>query len=183
MRIGVIGAGGVGTTLAALLADEGHDVHLAARGAGAERIRRDGLRLTGAFGDVEARAEADELLPAGLDLVLCATQAHDSAAALAGNAAAIDDAPVVVLQNGLRGPDTAVRALGRTHDVLGALALFAATGTAPGAARVTARGPVYVGSGAGWASPPRVRSPRSSTPPSRPSRSTGSPARSGRNSS
>ncbi|KAB1657297.1 ketopantoate reductase family protein [Pseudoclavibacter chungangensis] len=153
MRIGVIGAGAVGTTVAALLAAAGHEVHVAARRATAETIAADGLHLDGAFGRHAVAVAADERLPPGLDLALCATQAHDAAAALAANADALVATSVVALQNGLGGVDTAARVLGGRRDVHGALVLFAATGTAAGRAVATARGPVFVGAGSGWASP------------------------------
>ena len=51
MRIGVLGAGAVGGTLAALLARAGHDVEVTARGAHLEAIRRDGIRLDGGWGE------------------------------------------------------------------------------------------------------------------------------------
>lgn len=153
MRIGVIGAGGVGTTIAALLGVAGHEVHVATRPATVEHVRESGLRLDGAFGAHAVRVGADDHLPRGLDLVLCTTQAHDAAQAIAANVDGIGDAPVVVAQNGLGGVETATDVLRRRRGVLGALVLFAATGAGAGRAVATARGPLHVGAGAGWASP------------------------------
>jgi ketopantoate reductase len=48
MRIAVVGAGAIGTWLGAALTRAGHDVHLVARGAHLEAIRRSGVRITGA---------------------------------------------------------------------------------------------------------------------------------------
>ncbi|HRQ00256.1 MAG TPA: 2-dehydropantoate 2-reductase N-terminal domain-containing protein, partial [Terrimesophilobacter sp.] len=55
MRIGVIGAGAVGGTIAALLDRAGHEVEVTARGATIESIRRHGIRLSGGWGDHTAR--------------------------------------------------------------------------------------------------------------------------------
>ena len=73
MRIAVMGAGGVGGCLGALLARAGNDVSLVARGAHLEAVRSSGLRLqreSGAF-TVEARATDDprEIGPVDLGIL------------------------------------------------------------------------------------------------------------------
>lgn len=45
MRIGIIGAGAVGTFFGARLAQAGHDVTVLARGAALDAVRADGLRV------------------------------------------------------------------------------------------------------------------------------------------
>ena len=47
MRIGIIGAGAVGTFFGASLARAGHEVTVLARGAALEQIRATGLTVTG----------------------------------------------------------------------------------------------------------------------------------------
>lgn len=60
MRIAVMGAGGLGGTLGALLAKSGHDVSLVARGDHLDSIRSYGLKLTGATGEFTANVTATE---------------------------------------------------------------------------------------------------------------------------
>jgi len=66
MRIVVIGAGGLGSYLGALLDRAGHEVALVARGAHAAAIRGDGLRVDSFEGDFVARpAVVDSGVAAG----------------------------------------------------------------------------------------------------------------------
>ncbi|MEI5582768.1 MULTISPECIES: ketopantoate reductase family protein [unclassified Agromyces] len=148
MRIGIIGAGALGGTFAALLARAGHDVEVAARGAGLEAIRAGGIRLSGGYGEVHAHPAAGERLTTRPDLVLVCTKAQDAEAALVANARTIDGVRVVVVQNGLDGVTTAERVLPRST-CLGMLSIIAANYTEPGAVRVTTTAASYLGRGDG----------------------------------
>ena len=139
VRIGIIGAGALGGTFAVLLARAGHDVEVTARGAGLDAIRSSGIRLSGGYGDAHARVAAAEVLTAPPELVLVCTKAQDAAAAIEANAAVIDGAPVVVVQNGLEGVETAARLLPRSS-CMGLLSIIAANYTEPGVVRVTTAG-------------------------------------------
>jgi len=146
MRIGVIGAGAVGGAIAALLAAAGHDVTVTARGEHLSAIQHGGIRLRGAWGDHDARVTAGESLAGSDELVVVATKAQDAAAALTANRASIGAAPVVVVQNGLGGVETARAALGRSgNPVVGALAMFAASYLSPGEVTITTPNPTFVG--------------------------------------
>jgi 2-dehydropantoate 2-reductase len=155
MRVGVIGAGAIGGTIAALLADAGHDVCVTARGGHARAIREDGLTVDGAWGEHHADLPCPPRLPADRELVFICTKAHDAQAALEAEKAALRNATVVVVQNGLTGVTEAARTLPGTQ-VVGALALFAAAMSAPGRITVTAPGDFWLGSGSG-AAPPAAR--------------------------
>ncbi|UOE44653.1 ketopantoate reductase family protein [Agromyces larvae] len=148
MRIGIIGAGALGGTFAALLHRAGHEVEVTARGAGLAAIREGGIRISGGFGDVQARVEASERLTRRPDLVLVCTKAQDAEAAIRANAEAIDGATVVVVQNGLDGVDTAARLLPRST-CYGMLSIIAANYTEPGTVRVTATAESFLGRGDG----------------------------------
>lgn len=137
MRIGIIGAGALGGTFAALLSRAGHDVEVTARGDGLAAIRGDGIRLTGGYGDVHALVAAGERLSVRPDLVLVCTKAQDAEAAITANRGLIDGSPVVVVQNGLDGVDTAARLLPRS-ECFGLLSLIAADHSEPGLVHVTA---------------------------------------------
>jgi len=150
MRIGVIGAGAVGGTIAALLDRAGNSVQVTARGAHLDNIRSGGLRLSGAWGDHVARVDAAEKLTANPELVFIATKAQDAAAAIRENRASLEGIPVVVVQNGLAGLDQAQTMLPGSSCV-GALALFAASYLSPGTVEVTTAANTYIGAGSGRA--------------------------------
>ncbi|MDM4762634.1 2-dehydropantoate 2-reductase [Galbitalea sp. SE-J8] len=154
VRVGVIGAGAIGGTIAALLDRGGHDVTVVARGANLSAIRERGIRLGGAeppagWGEHTAMVTAVERLDSPADLLVIATKAQDAAAALAQNERAAASALVLVVQNGLGGTATVASALGR-DDIVGGLALYAASHLEPGAVTITAPGvTVLGGAGAG----------------------------------
>ncbi|MCU1557338.1 MAG: 2-dehydropantoate 2-reductase [Microbacteriaceae bacterium] len=144
MRVGVIGAGAVGGTIAALLARAGHEVQVTARGDHLAAIARDGIRLTGVWGEYLAHVSAGDLLTRSQDLVIVATKAQDAEAALRANAAFLVGIPVVVMQNGLEGIQSAHRGAPRS-DIVGGLALYAASFLSPGQVTVTVGGSTYLG--------------------------------------
>jgi 2-dehydropantoate 2-reductase len=156
VRIGIIGAGALGGTFAALLSRAGHEVEVTARGAGLEAIRESGVRLSGGYGEALARVAAGERLTARPELVLVCTKAQDAAAAIEANAALIDGAPVVVVQNGLDGVSTAERLL-PSSSCMGVLSIIAANYTEPGVVRVTTTATSYLGRGDGTADAECVR--------------------------
>jgi len=97
MRIAVVGAGAIGAYVGAALARGGADVHLVARGANLEAMRRDGVRVLSPRGDFTAHPPAtddpSEIGP--VDVVVLGLKAHDYATS----------GPLVTP---LLGPDTAV---------------------------------------------------------------------------
>jgi 2-dehydropantoate 2-reductase len=60
MRIAVLGAGAIGAYVGAALARGGADVHLVARGAHLEALRRNGVKVLSARGDFEAHPPATD---------------------------------------------------------------------------------------------------------------------------
>ncbi|MCU1575791.1 MAG: 2-dehydropantoate 2-reductase [Leifsonia sp.] len=153
MRIGVIGTGAVGGTIAALLDRAGNDVEVTARGQQLAVIRERGLHLAGVWGEHTALVEASTTLQRVPELVFVCTKAQDSADAISANSALIDGVPVVVVQNGLTGLAEA-SALLPNSDCVGALAVFAASFLTPGEITVTAPGNIYLGTGKGEPSVP-----------------------------
>jgi len=148
MRIGVIGAGAVGGTFAALLVAKGHDVEVTARGAHLEAIQANGILLDGGWGEPRARVEARPTLAETPQLAILATKAQDAATALAANATRLEGVPLLVVQNGLGGLEVAHRELPEAR-ILGALALFAASYLEPGHVTVTGPNPTVIGAGPG----------------------------------
>ncbi|WBU38337.1 ketopantoate reductase family protein [Homoserinibacter sp. YIM 151385] len=144
MRIGIIGAGAVGGTLAALLDRAGHEIQAAARGAHLAAIREGGLRLEGAWGEHTARIAGGEVLASPPELAIIAVKAQDGPAAIRQNADALSGAPLLVVQNGLDGI-AASREAAPGSAVVAGLAGFAASFLSPGSVRVTTPGPVLIG--------------------------------------
>jgi 2-dehydropantoate 2-reductase len=107
-RIGVLGAGGMGSAFAAFLARAGADVVLIGRGSAHIRAVAAGpLRvLPPAAAPWTARVPAavgpDDLAPSSVDVLIVLTKTFDSPAAVSGVAhALVPDGVAVSLQNGL----------------------------------------------------------------------------------
>lgn len=139
VRIGIVGAGAIGGTFAALLDRAGHEVVVTARGEHLDAIRERGLVLHGAWGEHVARIGAAQVLPEAPDLALITVKAQDAPAAAAAHAALLAGVPVVVVQNGLAGPQSLRRTLSASP-LIGGLSLIAASYLEPGVVTVTAPG-------------------------------------------
>jgi 2-dehydropantoate 2-reductase len=159
VRIGVIGAGAIGGTIAALLDRVGHLVEVTARGEQLAAIRESGLRLDGGWGAHTARVAAAETLQTRPELAFVCTKAQDAGAAIRANAEVLDGITVVVVQNGLAGLAEAERLL-PASDCVGALALYAASYLSPGRVTVTTTANTYLGAGDGAAPPAAVEAAR-----------------------
>ena len=138
MRVAILGAGGVGGYFGARLAAAGHDVAFLARGAHAEAMRRDGLRLESALGDVRIHPAAVFTDPGALgiaELVIVAVKLWDSAAAMAALPAMTGATTAVVsLQNGIEKDELLAAAVG-PRAVVGGVTYISATIAAPGVVR------------------------------------------------
>ena len=136
MKVAIVGTGAMGSVYAALFASAGHEVwaidawkeHVAA-------MREKGLRLEGASGDrtVKLNATTDTRDAGPCDLVVLATKAMQVADA----AKTIDvllkkETPVLSIQNGLGGPDTAASVLGKERVMVGVVGGFGASMKGPG---------------------------------------------------
>jgi 2-dehydropantoate 2-reductase len=126
----------MGSVYAGLFAAAGHEVWAIDRWREhVDAMRAKGLHLEGASGDrtvkVNATTEAREA--GACDLVILATkamhvaQAADSVKALLG-----PETPVLSIQNGLGGPDTAAGILGRERVMVGVVGGFGASMRGPG---------------------------------------------------
>ncbi|MCC6269673.1 MAG: 2-dehydropantoate 2-reductase [Microbacteriaceae bacterium] len=145
MRVAVIGAGAVGGTIAAVLHRGGHDVEVTARGAHLDAIRENGITLSGEWGDYIAPVEAHPRITRIPELAIVATKTLDAASALNDNADWLHGVPVVVIPNGITAITTAREVLPGT-DIVGGLAVFAASLVEPGKVAITTSGSTYLGS-------------------------------------
>jgi 2-dehydropantoate 2-reductase len=146
MRIGIIGAGAIGGTIAALMERAGHTVEATARGARLAAIQNGGLRLSGAWGSHFAQIPVGNRLTAPPDLALLCVKAQDEEESLRIHESLLEGVPLVVVQNGLDGAQRAAQ-LHTGGPTMGAIAFFSADCPAPGAVRVLVPGPLYLGTG------------------------------------
>ncbi|MEU0737848.1 2-dehydropantoate 2-reductase [Streptomyces sp. NPDC006134] len=133
LTVAVLGPGGVGGLLAALLARAGHRVICLAGEETAHALRTDGLRVrSGLFGDFTARVEAGTTLREPVDACLIAVKHTALDAALARvPAAALGDGLLVPFLNGVEHP-AALRARYRPGQVAPAVIRVESTRVAPG---------------------------------------------------
>ncbi|MDQ2093128.1 ketopantoate reductase family protein [Rhodalgimonas zhirmunskyi] len=101
-KIGVIGAGNIGTAMAALLSQSGAQVWLTARGARLEQIARDGIELDDRGKVIKARPNTCEQLSTPVDALFVCVKSQSLASAIYQNRAAITpDTLVIPMVNGL----------------------------------------------------------------------------------
>jgi len=136
MKIAIIGTGAMGSVYAGLLASAGHEVWaIDTWREHVDAMREKGLRVEGASGDrtvrVHATNKSEEAGPC--DLVILATKAmHVATAAESAKALLKKETPVLSIQNGLGGPDSAASVLGRERVMVGVVGGFGASMRAPG---------------------------------------------------
>jgi 2-dehydropantoate 2-reductase len=136
MKIAIVGTGAMGSVYAGLFASAGHEVWAIDRWREhVDAMREKGLRVEGASGDRTVRVNATtEPRDAGsCDLVVLATKAmHVREAAASAKVLLGKETPVLSIQNGLGGPDTAASILGKERVMVGVVGGFGASMRAPG---------------------------------------------------
>ena len=124
MRIAVMAAGAVGGYYGARMAAAEHDVTFIARGAHRDAIRRDGLRIESALGDLHLRdvKVTDDPKQVGpVDLVLFAVKLWDTETAAAQTRPLMAaNTRVITLQNGVDSVERLVPILGADATIGGA---------------------------------------------------------------
>ncbi|MFZ5555482.1 MAG: 2-dehydropantoate 2-reductase [Pseudomonadota bacterium] len=138
MKIAIIGAGGVGGYFGARLAAAGEDVTFIARGAHLEAMRKDGLQVLSALGDLRIKptqAESDPAKVGPVDIVLFAVKLWSTEeAAVGANPLMGPDTGIISFQNGVDAIPVLTRVLGKRH-VMGGVAHIAALIDRPGVIR------------------------------------------------
>lgn len=136
MKIAIVGCGAMGSVYAGLFASAGHEVWAIDRWREhVEAMKKSGLRLEGKSGDrtVKIHATTDAKDAGACDLVVLATKAmHVAQAAESIKPLLGKDTPVLSIQNGLGGPETAAEILGRDRVMVGVVGGFGASIKAPG---------------------------------------------------
>lgn len=128
MRIGIVGAGGIGGYLAGRLVESGAEVALVARGAHGAAIAEHGLRIVSPEGDsvVRPALSTDDPARVGIcDLVIPAVKAHQLADAIeAARPMMGPSSHALTFQNGVDAPDMVARAYGRDRALIGVARIF-----------------------------------------------------------
>ena len=136
MKIAIVGCGATGSVYAGLLADAGHEVWaIDTWREHVDAMRTKGLRVEGASGDRVVRVNATtDIADAGqCELVIIATKTmHVEQAANAVREIVGPETVVLSIQNGLGGPDTSARVLGRERVAVGVIGGFGASMKGPG---------------------------------------------------
>jgi 2-dehydropantoate 2-reductase len=126
----------MGSVYAALFASAGHEVWAIDQWkAHVDAMRENGLRLEGASGDrtVRVNATTDPGEAGPCDLVVLATKAmHVADAASSITPLLKEETPVLSIQNGLGGPDTAASIVGKQRVMVGVVGGFGASMRGPG---------------------------------------------------
>ncbi len=129
MKIAIMGAGGIGGYVGGRLAQAGETVHFLARGKHLEAMKRDGLCIESAHGDltlgrVSAHGDPSEIGP--VDLVLFTVKLGDTDAAARSLAPLVaQHTRVATLQNGIDSKDIIGRYLDPGHVAAGIIYLAA----------------------------------------------------------
>jgi 2-dehydropantoate 2-reductase len=135
MKIAIVGTGAMGSVYAALFASAGHEVWAIDRWhEHVDAMRARGLTVEGASGERTVRLNATtEPRDAGpCDLVVLATKAMHVAQAAASIAPLLKpETPVLSIQNGLGGPETAAATLGKERVMVGVVGGFGASMRGP----------------------------------------------------
>jgi 2-dehydropantoate 2-reductase len=140
MRVAVMAAGAVGGYFGGRLAAAGHDVAFIARGAHRDAIRRDGLKIASAVGDLhlkDVNVTDDPKQVGPVDVVLFAVKLWDTETAGEQTRPLVDsNTRVITLQNGVDSVERLAPILG--HDAMvGGTTYVLATIARPGAIRHT----------------------------------------------
>ncbi len=157
MKVAVVGCGAMGSVYAVLLAGAGHEVWAIDQWKEhVDAMKVNGLRLEGASGDrtVRVNATMDPADAGPCDLVILSTKAmHVEKAARSMQPLLRPDTVVLSIQNGLGGPDTAAKVLGRDRVLVGVVGGFGASLKGPGHAHHNGWELVRLGELAGAISP------------------------------
>ncbi|MFB6134620.1 MAG: 2-dehydropantoate 2-reductase [Halanaeroarchaeum sp.] len=134
MQFAIFGAGGIGAYLGARLADEGHEVHLIARGEHLSALEENGLVVESVAGDttIDLPATSDPADVGPVDFVLFTVKAYDTDTAAADLDPLIGPSTAVVsFQNGVDNERWIAEKVSEDH-VVGGVAYIFSTIKEPG---------------------------------------------------
>lgn len=139
VKIGIMGAGAIGSVIGGMLARNGDKVTLVGRKSHIDEIRKSGLHIGGIWGDhtISDLNAVTEPPQECQDIVILTVKSFDTARAAAEAMPMVGTNTVVVsIQNGLGNIETLTSIFGK-EKVIGGMAIFGAILTEPGNVRVT----------------------------------------------
>src|SRR3989338_8438891 len=131
MKIAIIGAGAIGSVVAAYLAKAGGDVVLIGRKDQVEAIRKNGLRVSGARGEENFSVQALTQLDREYGLVIFTVKTQDIEEACAHNQAFLKKCLVLSSQNGVQSDTILTRHFDKAR-LYSSIVMFGATYIRPG---------------------------------------------------
>lgn len=138
-KIGIMGAGAIGSVIGGMLARQGHYVTLVGRKPHIDEIRKRGLHISGIWGDFTIRDLNTVTSPPHevQDIVILTVKSFDTgAAALEAMPMVGTDTVVVSIQNGLGNIETLTKIFGN-EKIISGMAIFGAILNEPGNVNVT----------------------------------------------
>jgi 2-dehydropantoate 2-reductase len=142
MKILIFGAGGVGSVVGGFLARTGHDVSLLGRPWHLDAIKKQGLKITGIWGDYHLKAfnlytDVSQVKSPDFDLILLTVKSYDTAEAVKRLKPLMQDKTMLLsLQNGLGNIETILEGGVRPENYLVGRIIFGVE-LVPGVAKVT----------------------------------------------
>lgn len=143
-EIAVIGAGAIGSLVGGLLAHYGYRVVLVGRRDHVAAINRNRLHIDGVAGTFDVNIRAVEALDFQPDLTLITVKNQDVAAACWAIKPYMGAGPVVMMQNGVSGIETAAAVFGRNH-IIGCTLMLNARFLSPGCVTYANQAPIVIG--------------------------------------
>ena len=131
MNIAIIGAGAIGSVVAAYLTKAGEDIVLIGRKDQAEAIQKNGLQVRGARGEETFSVRALMRLDREYDLVIFTVKTQDIEEACAQNQAFLKKCLVLSSQNGVQSDTILTRHFDKAR-LYSSIVMFGATYTKPG---------------------------------------------------
>lgn len=131
MNIAVIGAGAIGSLVAAYLVDKGKDAILISRPEQIPAIQENGIDIKGVRGNFKINLEAQPILSKNVDLVIFAVKTQDVVKAAIENQRYIQDAIVLTTQNGVLA-DSLLSKIIDKNKIISSIVMFGSTYLEPG---------------------------------------------------
>lgn len=138
-KIGIMGAGAIGSVIGGMLARQGHKVTLVGRRPHIEEIRKNGLHISGIWGNYKIR-DLNAVTDPPQDfqnIIILTVKSFDTAGAATEAMPMVGTETVVVsIQNGLGNIETLTEIFGN-EKIIGGMAIFGAILNEPGNVGVT----------------------------------------------
>lgn len=144
MKVAIIGAGAIGSTLGGLLARKGHDITLIGRQPHVDNVNQHGLTINGILGELRVQAPAAETLTFHPDIAIIAVKTQDITGVMQQYKKELKDSIIITIQNGVQADHIAAEYLGKAN-IFSAVVLFGATFLEPGKVTYSPAGSLVLG--------------------------------------